>query len=382
MRALASLAAVLGLTSAATLKPRQAVACNNSPDLCDRSYSSITHLGAHDSPFLRDASTGDSTSGNQFYNTTVQLSAGVRLVTAQVHSSNGAWHLCHTSCDLLDAGLLSDWLEEIKTWMDANPNDVVTVLLVNSDNATPQQLSVEFVQSGIASYAYMPPSLTTPPENGIWPTLQELIALKQRLMVFVASLSGDTYTAGQYYLMDEFNFIFENPFTNNNDSAFSCTPNRPTSVEGNSQAAISSGRMALMNHFLDMDEIFGIDVPNVDAANQTNAPGNVLGNLGQAADQCKQEYGKAPTFLLVDFFDQGPAIATVDALNGVTSPVGRIQPPPQDTSAGRSETTFAGVAALVAEVAQGQTPKLGAWIWAAGSWSLGGINLSGGSVVQ
>lgn len=303
------------------------------------------------------------------------------MVTAQVHSSNGAWHLCHTSCDLLDAGLLQDWLAEIKTWMDANPNDVVTVLLVNSDNATPQQLSVEFVQSGIASYGYVPPSPTTPPENGIWPTLQDLITLNQRLMVFVASLSGDTYTAGQYYLMDEFNFIFENPFTNNNDSAFTCTPNRPSSVEGDSQAAISSGRMALMNHFLDMDEAFGIDVPNVDAANQTNAPGDVLGNLGQAADACKTEYGVAPTFLLVDFFDQGPALVTVDALNGVTDPVGRIQPPAKDTSADRSATTFAGVAELVAEVAQGQKPKIGAWIWAAGDWTLGGWNLNGGSAL-
>lgn len=41
-------------------------ACNNSPDLCRRSYSSVTHLGAHDSPFLRDASTGYSESGNQY----------------------------------------------------------------------------------------------------------------------------------------------------------------------------------------------------------------------------------------------------------------------------------------------------------------------------
>ena len=43
-----------------------AVACNNSPDLCDRSYSNITQLGAHDSPFLRDASTGNTDSGNQY----------------------------------------------------------------------------------------------------------------------------------------------------------------------------------------------------------------------------------------------------------------------------------------------------------------------------
>lgn len=60
---------------------------------------------------------------DRFYNTTVQLSAGVRLVTGQVHKNNNEWHLCHSSCDLLDAGTLESWLSEIKTWLDGNPND-------------------------------------------------------------------------------------------------------------------------------------------------------------------------------------------------------------------------------------------------------------------
>lgn len=56
-------------------------------------------------------------------NTTAQLAAGVRLLSAQVHNSNGAWHLCHSSCTLLDVGTLSKWLAEIKAWMDKNPRD-------------------------------------------------------------------------------------------------------------------------------------------------------------------------------------------------------------------------------------------------------------------
>lgn len=104
-------------------------ACNNSPKLCSLPYNEVTHLGAHDSPFLRDSETDFSTSGNQFYNTTVQLSAGVRLLTAQVHQQNGQLHLCHSDCWLLDAGLFSDWLEEIRSWMESNPDDVVTILM-------------------------------------------------------------------------------------------------------------------------------------------------------------------------------------------------------------------------------------------------------------
>lgn len=55
------------LAASVTLRSSTRV-CNNSPDLCTRSYSNITYLGAHDSPFLRDSSTSNSDSGNQYGN--------------------------------------------------------------------------------------------------------------------------------------------------------------------------------------------------------------------------------------------------------------------------------------------------------------------------
>lgn len=64
MLGLGLLALLAPLVSAEALAPRT-TACNNSPDLCSKSYGEITHLGAHDSPFVRDASTDYSTSGNQ-----------------------------------------------------------------------------------------------------------------------------------------------------------------------------------------------------------------------------------------------------------------------------------------------------------------------------
>lgn len=383
MQTLAFLSALLGLASAASLQSRQTIACNNSPDLCSKSYSSIAQLAAHDSPFLRDTATGDSSSGNQYFNSTVQLSAGVRMLTAQVHQSNGQWHLCHTSCDLLDAGLLSTWLSEIKSWMDDNPNDVVSVLLVNSDNATPAELATEFTNSSITKYAYTPPSISSAPAT--WPTLQTLINDGTRLMTFVASLDTSEIDSTNSYLMDEFTFIFENPFTNTSPSNFTCQPNRPSSVSDNISAALSANMMSLMNHFLDSSELFGIDVPNVGAIGTTNSPASGAGTLGTAAAQCQTAYGKVPNFLLVDFFDQGPAISTVDKLNGVTNPVGRTAPPSSSVAtsgASRTTSTFQGVINLVKLVNQGQHPVVGAWIWAGGDWTFGGINLSGGQVVQ
>lgn len=61
------------------------MACNNSPILCDVAYNNITHLGAHDSPFVRDASNDYSVSGNQ-----VRLSPNafrMRVLTC-VHSES------------------------------------------------------------------------------------------------------------------------------------------------------------------------------------------------------------------------------------------------------------------------------------------------------
>ncbi|KAF2822884.1 hypothetical protein CC86DRAFT_73357 [Ophiobolus disseminans] len=297
-------------------------ACNNAQSLCSRAYNNITHLGAHDSPFLRDGSTSFSTSGNQYYNTTVQLDAGVRLLSAQIHkaanaSGAEAWHLCHSSCDLLDAGTLRNWLSEIKAWMDRNTNDVVTVLLVNSDSASPSDIGSQFAASGIDKLAYTPPSASTIPQT--WPTLDTLIGNNTRLMTFVASLSQPS---AQYpYLMDEFNFIFENDFENVNPSNYSCNPDRPSTLSSPS-AALSSGRMFLMNHFLYETQLFGIQSPNATFANTTNGQTG-FGSLGTAVRDCTGVYGKPPTFALVDWFNVGPAMASVDAANGVTSASGR-----------------------------------------------------------
>lgn len=387
---------VLPLTSLCALKARS-TACNNSPDLCSKSYGEITHLGAHDSSFLRDSSTDFSTSGNQYYNTTVQLSAGVRLVTTQLHNNNGAIHLCHSSCDLLDAGTLESWLSEIKTWLDSNPNEgethysipylyiidktdqsaalVITVLLVNSDDFDATDLNSAFEAADIVKYAYTPSSTSA---MATWPTLHELISLGTRMMTFVASLSSNS---GATYLMDEFTYIFETPFEVTAASNFSCQPNRPSSVENDIASALSSNRLPFMNHFLDTSESFGIEIPDASAAGTTNALNGGTGNLGDAAATCKSSYSdRQPTFILVDFFDQGPAIDTVDKLNNVTNPVGRTAVPNTNSEAGGSDSSSggsSGLSELVANVKAGSTPSLGNWIWVGGDWgSLGNGGIS------
>ena len=312
-------------TSSASSSSSTAVACNNSPSLCNRAYSNITHLGAHDSPFVSNSSNGYTLSGNQFYGSTEQLSAGVRLLTAQLHNANSSTgqteiHLCHTDCELYDAGTLEDWLSDIKNWMDDNPNDVVTILLVNSDDNDASDIGSVFESSGITKYAYTQTSSSAPTS---WPTLQTLISADTRLITFIASLTSSGNSAAPY-LSDEFTYVFENPYTVTSPSNFSCTPDRPSTLGGSVSEAASSNMLFLMNHFLDTSVISDIDVPDVNAANATNSPDeSVTGSLGASAAQCAATYGKAPNFLLVDWFNVGPAIDTVDNLNGVTDGQGR-----------------------------------------------------------
>ncbi|KAJ5619769.1 hypothetical protein N7510_003753 [Penicillium lagena] len=379
MRAL-RLLALLPFASAAHLHAARSstTACNNSPALCSKSYGEITHLGAHDSPFVYGSATGDSLAANQYYNTTTQLDAGVRLVTAQVHNSNGEWRLCHTLCELMDAGLLSTWLGNIKTWLDGNPNDVVTVLLVNSDSATASELNAQFQTANITDYAYVPQSSSSAPSS--WPTLQEMINDGKRLVTFVASIDASEEAP---YLMDEWTYLWETPYDVSTPTNYSCVPNRPPAVAGDTSTALSSDRLPLMNHFLYSEGLsfIGVEYPNASYVSTTNAPSGGVGNLGSAATKCKSAWGgRQPTFILVDFFNQGPAIDTVDSLNNVTNAVGRssvsASSSTQSNAGSTKSNVFTALVHLANSARSGATPSIGNWVWVGGNWG----NLHGGGI--
>ena len=300
LKNLASLLLLPAAIRAAVLNSTSTTACNNSPNLCSKAYNEVTYLGAHDSPFLRDASTDYSTSGNQYYNTTVQLSAGVRLLTAQVQTpdSSTALHVCHTSCDLLDAGSLSDWLGEVRSWMDSNPNEVVTVLIVNGASASASDLAAAYQAAGLTNLAYTPTGSTSQTQD--WPTLQSLITSGRRLVNFVDSLDDNS---GAPYLMHQYDYIFQNNYDVSTPSEFSCEANAPST---DTAGLISNDMMPLMNHFLyHVDTGFiKIDSPNSSYVGTTNAPSGGIGNLGSTANTCKQYYGRAPSYIVVDFLQR------------------------------------------------------------------------------
>ncbi|POR34100.1 Uncharacterized protein TPAR_05739 [Tolypocladium paradoxum] len=303
-------------------------ACNNSPSLCSRQYNRITYMGAHDSSFLRDKSTGNSLSGNQFKNATVALDAGLRLLQAQVHKPNSTLELCHTSCSLLDAGPLESWLAAVNDWMAKNPNEVVTLVLVNSDNAPASDFGSVFEKSGISKLGY---KSTTTSATGNWPTLDTMINQGTRVVSFVTNIQ---YSSATPYLLPEFDFAFETPFAVTELTGFNCTLDRPSRA-GPAATALSNNFMSLVNHFKYQSLGSSIMVPDVDRIDVVNSPATSAdGNLGKHLQACKTQWNQQPNFVLVDFWDRASPIQAVDSMNGLGSTTGRKSASSSEQSTG------------------------------------------------
>lgn len=170
------------LATAAAAAAASPEICNGRPELCDRRYTNITFVGAHNSPFV-----GDFLADNQNIPISEQLAMGVRFLQGQTHNDNGAIQLCHTDCLLRDAGPLgATMLAPVKAFLDANPTEVVTLLLTNPDGFSGTAFGEVFRDAGLESYAFSGNSTATLEQ---WPTLGEMIASGQRLVVFMGMLS-------------------------------------------------------------------------------------------------------------------------------------------------------------------------------------------------
>jgi hypothetical protein len=262
----------------------------------------------------------------------------------------------------------------------AQPNNtsttVVTILLVNSDSATASELNTEFTTANITNYAYEPTQASAPTT---WPTLQTMIDTGKRLVVFVAPL--DT-SSDHPYLLNEWTYVWENPYDVISASNFTCEVDRPSEYKDNSASALSANLLPLMNHFLYSSDFAMLDIeyPNASYVATTNAASGGVGNLGSAASTCKKAWGgRQPTFIMVDFFNRGPAIETVDNLNNVTNAVGRksVSKSEEPTSgAAANENVFKALVELAAAARAGTAVSTGNWIWTGGNWG----NLLGGGI--
>lgn len=293
----ASRASTNGTAAATSSAPRptNTQPCNGYAEFCNLKYSNITQIGAHNSPF----DIKGNAASNQELDVQTQLNDGIRMLQFQVHQPNDTspLMLCHTSCDLLNAGTLVAYLTLVREWLDANPYDVVTILMGNYDVLTPQTFVPPIQESGLDRYLYTPP--TVPMGLDDWPTLGEMIVMQRRVVIML------DYEANQGeipWLLDEFANMWETPFSPT-DREFPCIQDRPPGQARD----VSEDRLYMANHNLNIDiEIAGFSllVPAFPLLNETNAVEG-YGSAGVMSENCTRNWDRPPNFVLVDFYNIG-----------------------------------------------------------------------------
>lgn len=313
--ALAALALATTSASASALPSHSSLSarastCNGHAELCSRQYSNVTYIGTHNSYAIGQGTSN--IAANQAQPIATQLNAGVRMLQAQAHRSDSGdgISLCHTSCSLLDGGTLQNWLGQVKSWLDANPNEVLSLLIVNSDNLPASQFASAFDSAGMTSLMYQPGSAASA-SGGVaknaWPTLGELIDGGKRVVGYLAS-GADLSSVP--YLLPEFSSMWENAYDQATSGPFNCT------IDRSGQGEDTSSQMYLAN-FFKANSLGSIGtVPDVSSIYTTNSEQNILAS----SYSCASQHGNvAPNFILVDYYDrpQGDVFAAAAQLNGV-----------------------------------------------------------------
>ncbi|KAF9942061.1 hypothetical protein BGZ65_010972 [Modicella reniformis] len=293
MRTSLILSAAATLLSSSLLLHSDAQLCNGYAALCAKTYNQVVYPTTHNA--YANTPPG-ALAANQDNNITTQLGDGIRalMLDAYVSPKNpNVVELCHTSCNLLDAGPLTTTLGQIKAFLDANPNEVITIFWENAGNLAPAQFQSAYTSAGVTNYLY-----TQPTGTATWPTLAEMISTNKRLVNFMDSGTD----ASVPWLMAEYDFIFETPYQILKGEEYPCTVDRP---QGERK------QMYVLNHFISQS-LNGNNIPQPGAAAQTNG-----GDLVTHANNCRSTFNQLPSFIAVDFYERGSIFQTIAQLNGV-----------------------------------------------------------------
>ncbi len=280
-------------TTESAPEPTNTQPCNGHAEFCNRKYSNLTQIAAHNSPFVKP----NNAAANQDFDTITQLNDGVRMLQIQAHYINETMWLCHSDCQVLNVGKLEDWLRTVAVWVYDHPYEVVTLLIGNAVYANATDFVQPLEDSGIKQFAYIPPK--DPMGRSDWPTLGQMILLNQRVVIFM------DYEARQSevpYVLDEFIHIWETPFDPTSRD-FPCVIDRPPDLSPEE----AEPRMYMANHNLNTElTLLGnsLLVPTRPLLEETNAV-NGTGSLGKAAEDCYEKWGRPPNWLLVDYYDVG-----------------------------------------------------------------------------
>ena len=261
--------------------------CNGSIDLCSKQYNEVAYLTTHNA-FNSDED--GLLFPNQSNNIASQLDDGVRGLMIDVYSlpilgTRVAYH------SIIGLGYipLSDIFNDIKTFLDNNPNEIVTIIL--ECYVTANDIEDEINQSGLSNYLYT--------HNAAWPTLQSMIDNDNRLVIFT---DVDDASSSQNWYHYVWEYAVETHYSVATINDFTCDFNRGDPLND----------LFIFNHFV-TDATLGYGLYN-----ESNDVNSNPFFIARALD-CQTQANKFPNFVTVDYYELGDGLAVIDQLNGITT---------------------------------------------------------------
>jgi len=271
------------------------VVCNGAANHCDRPFNHVPQITTHNA--YSNAEDGFALpTPNQEVGITQQLDDGVRSLMLDTYEWQDDLYLCHGVCGSWGARLLSDTLAEIHTWLEANPNDVVSFIL--EAYITEDQTWAALEASGLDAYVYEHAGLGEP-----WPTLNEMINANQRLVVF----TDDANANGTWHL----NWTahgWETPF---DDATFTCE-------NGRGEPGGTDNQIFILNHYRTCE---------VGGCPENGETDNTYNFLLQRAKNCWEDTennpaNQIPTFINLDHYhvpNAGPDSECIESVQAALS---------------------------------------------------------------
>lgn len=274
--------------------------CNGSELNCQRRYDQVTFAATHNAFSYAMGGPIGYLFPNQDLPISEQLARGIRGLGIRPcpyygtdASEMGRVYVTHNFSLMgrLGSEPLVDILSEVRTFLEQNPTEIVTLFAESA--VTPAQIAAVFDESGLTPYLY-----THDAQRG-WPTLNEMLDAKTRLVVFNDSKAADR-PRWQHYLWD---LIVDTDYNITDKSQFSCGFYRGK----------AENPLYFINNFVYLDAGGGLLLPDQGLSRQANEPGFIVSR----AEGCWKEMRRIPNYIYVDWFGQGDVVQAVKTLNAL-----------------------------------------------------------------
>jgi hypothetical protein len=264
--------------------------------LCLRTYDNVTFPETHNA-FATEDDGIFYPAGNHRTGLDKQWNAGMRAFMIDTHYEDlndenlDGVKLCHGSDDrgvspcIYGNVSAIDWLANLNDKMADNTQDVVTLLVENY--VQPDHLEQVFITSGLMDRVFFH-QLNQP-----WPTLQSMIDDGTNLVVFWEQ-GGDT---SHPWIHDFLTHSWTTNFGESSTSEMNCDV-----LRGDGNQVVYH-----MNNWLS-NQVGLSDPTQAGEANDVDF-------LVERANQCWQQHGKRPTFIAVDWWEQGDVVAAAEMIN-------------------------------------------------------------------